>query len=436
MNDLDKEGINRCAIVAELLVDLSSAEVEAIKYIVNASAAEKLVADEKKNPKGYKTAKAVKASLKRDEKTNETGKSFQPPTQPGANINVFNFAYAKVSTSAVTVDGKIDYDALVKHFDCLTCEGKTSWKEAFQSFFEPKPSPIYNLAYPVVSTGAVKDGKVNYDALVEHFDRLTCEGKCSWKEAFQLFFEIPATKIESPVMKVEPVFVKTVPQQKQPVDYNPLANPLMASVVPNIVIQNSPLEQSIPHTMISNWRHGTPENSLNLPQGASVTAPLAVNNLEVLHEGIKPVDFLETLTNLLGGDSRKLKDLIEVGKSFATKHNISEMRNRKGMEQHFCDDCYSGDTEYENNDKLLGLGILLAEAYKQNIPHPVVDENVSDGEEDEDYGDDCKYIDPSTLTGEDRGIYEAFRDQGFNIKIVKDGIPGSLTIIDNNKRDM
>jgi hypothetical protein len=89
------------------------------------------------------------------------------------------------------------------------------------------------------------------------------------------------------------------------------------------------------------------------------------------HNGVHVRTFLQRLEQ----NPSLAMIIIDTAKFFADKHSISEVRNYDPTHQ--CDDCYSGDTEYEMNEELLKAGPILGGIY-----HEIVG-NQDDGEEDE-----------------------------------------------------
>lgn len=93
----------------------------------------------------------------------------------------------------------------------------------------------------------------------------------------------------------------------------------------------------------------------SLPQIPATPAPMILGT----YNGVQINAFLKHL----GQNPDLTRILIDTAKFFADKHSISEVRNYDN--EHECDDCYSGDTEYEMTEELLKAGPHLAKIYRE-----------------------------------------------------------------------
>lgn len=84
-------------------------------------------------------------------------------------------------------------------------------------------------------------------------------------------------------------------------------------------------------------------------------------------------DFIQTLL-----DNPDIgQELVDVGSFFSTHHQCHDC-----LEDEYCDNCYSGDTEFEETDK---LSRIIKKIFTQM---KVQNDNDSDAEEDNDAADD------------------------------------------------
>jgi hypothetical protein len=99
------------------------------------------------------------------------------------------------------------------------------------------------------------------------------------------------------------------------------------------------------------------------------------------HNGVHVRTFLQRLEQ----NPSLAMILIDTAKFFADKHSISEVRNYDPTHQ--CDDCYSGDTEYEMNEELLKAGPILGGIYQE-----IVGNQDDGGEDDADEEEADEYV--------------------------------------------
>jgi high mobility group protein B1 len=109
-------------------------------------------------------------------------------------------------------------------------------------------------------------------------------------------------------------------------------------------------------------------------KSSKIVKPYGENN--DLDDTIDADIFLEHLVDIIKSDPEILSNIMKVGKFFATKHNIHDKIEEDP--QHECDDCYSGDTEFEYNDCLNDFGKILGKTYKDLIIPFSDDENNED----------------------------------------------------------
>lgn len=100
-----------------------------------------------------------------------------------------------------------------------------------------------------------------------------------------------------------------------------------------------------------------------LPQGFAVLAALFGNSM---CEGVSIGVFFNSLASVISRNPKLIRDLISIGKFTATKHSIHAMNATRGQPHHECDDCYSGDTEFEHDEELRQLSKSLGKAYKMS----------------------------------------------------------------------
>lgn len=130
------------------------------------------------------------------------------------------------------------------------------------------------------------------------------------------------------------------------------------------------------------------ENEGNL-MNVDVIKHFTRDDSRVLRRDMEDVGLFETMfrEKLIKALTRTIvKDLIDIAKFKATKHDIHEMPRG-----HDCEDCYSGDTEAEQGAALDDFKEVLAGIYKETMG--ILEE--SDGEEDDDVdgsgcSDDCE----------------------------------------------
>ncbi len=91
-----------------------------------------------------------------------------------------------------------------------------------------------------------------------------------------------------------------------------------------------------------------------------------MDNQQNMYGKIDTDRFVREFMGNMEKDPDLVKSLIDVGKFFATKHHVMDMRSDPEKKNHRCQDCYDSADQQEEEEVLSALGPLLADAYKSS----------------------------------------------------------------------